>query len=112
MTLSDTQSLILRKASQHEQGLATAPHGLPAAARNAVFRSMLNGLLAECAAPREFVALAWRESADGARIALRITEAGLRAIGVVPDEGTAPDAATVADTAPTAAPDARPRTDI
>ena len=109
MKLSDTQSLILSKASQHEQGLAAAPKTLPAAARNAVFRSMLkNGLLAECAAPREYAGLAWREDADGARIALRITEAGLRAIGVEPDEGAAPDTATVADTAPTAAPDARP----
>ena len=111
MKLSDTQSLILSKASQHEQGLAAAPQGLPAAARNAVFRSMLkNGLLAECAAPREYAGLAWREDADGARIALRITDAGLRAIGVEPDEGAAPDTATVADTAPTAAPDAQPRT--
>ena len=90
-------------------GLATAPQRLPAAARNAVFRSMLkNGLLAECAAPREYAGFAWREDADGARIALRITEAGLRAIGVEPDEVAAPDTATVADTAPTAAPDAPP----
>ena len=89
--------------------MAAAPHGLPAAARNAVFRSMLkNGLLAECAAPSEYAGFAWREDAEGARIALRITEAGLRAIGVEPDEGAAPDTATVADTAPTAAPDAQP----
>jgi hypothetical protein len=85
MKLSDTQSLILSKASQHEQRLAAAPKSLPAAARNAVFRSMLkHGLLEECAAPREHAGLAWREDADGARIALRITEAGLRAIDVEP----------------------------
>src|SRR5918997_6705552 len=109
MKLSYPQGLILSKASQNEHGLATAPKTLPAAARNAVFRSMLkNGLLEECAAPREYVGLAWREDADGARIALRITEAGLRAIGVEPDEGAAPDTATVADTAPKAAPDAQP----
>ena len=59
MKLSDTQSLILGEASRHEQRLATAPKALPAAARNAVFRSMLkNGLLAECAAPREYTGLA------------------------------------------------------
>src|SRR5918998_1459582 len=88
MKLSDTQGLILGKPSQHKQGLAAAPKTLPAAARNAVFRSMLkNGLLAECAAPREYTGLAWREDADGAQIALRITDAGLRAIGVHPDEG-------------------------
>ena len=109
MKLSDTQSLILSKASQHEHGLAAAPQGLPAAARNAVFRSMLkNGLLEKCAAPPQYAGLAWREDADGARIALRITEAGLRAIGVAPDEGGAPDTDTVADTGHTAAPDAQP----
>lgn len=95
MKLSDTQGLVLSKASQHEQGLAAAPKTLPAAARNAVFRSMLkSGLLEECAAPREYAGLAWREHADGARIALRITDAGLRAIGVEPDEGVTPGTAT------------------
>jgi hypothetical protein len=85
MKLSDTQSLILGQASRHERGLAAAPQGLPTAARNAVFRSMLkNGLLAECAAPRECLGLAWRGDADGARVALRITDAGLRAIGADP----------------------------
>ncbi len=88
MKLSDTQSLILSKASQHEQRLAAAPQGLPAAARDAVFRSMLkNGLFAECAAPREHAGLAWRRDADGAGVALRITDTGLRAIGVEPDGG-------------------------
>ena len=100
MTLSETQSLVLSRASQHERGLAAAPQGLPAAARNAVFRSMLkNGLLAECAAPREHAGLAWREDVDGTRVALRITDAGLRAIEGGADEGAAPDTATVADTA-------------
>jgi hypothetical protein len=101
MKLSDTQGLILGQASRHEQGLAAAPKTLPAAARNAVFRSMLkNGLLAECAAPRECLGLAWREDADGARIALRITDAGLRAIGIDPREeggaaaGSRPDEST------------------
>ena len=101
MKLSDTQGLILGQASRHEQGLAAAPKTLPAAARNAVFRSMLkNGLLAECAAPRGCLGLAWREDADGARVALRITDAGLRAIGVDPREeggaaaGSRPDEST------------------
>ena len=99
MKLSDTQSLILSEASQHGHGLAPPPHGLPAA-RNAVFRSMLkSGLLAECAAPREHAGLAWREDVDGTRVALRITDAGLRAIEGGADEGAAPDTATVADTA-------------
>ena len=109
MTLSDTQSLVLSRASQHPERLAAAPRGLPAAARDAVFRAMLkNGLLAECAAQREFADLAWRQDGDGVGVALRITYAGLRAIGVEPDEGAAPDAATVAATGPTTAPEARP----
>ena len=101
MKLSDTQGLVLSKASQHEHGLAAAPKGLPAAARDAVFRSMLkNGLLAECAAPREYAGLAWREDVDGTRLALRVTDAGLRAIGVDPGvggeaaAGSRPDART------------------
>ncbi|HYI82820.1 MAG TPA: hypothetical protein VEX11_06365 [Acetobacteraceae bacterium] len=104
MKLSATQSLILSEASQHPGRLATAPKTLPAAARNAVFRSMLKkGLLEECAVPREYADLAWREDVDGSRTAVRITVAGLRAIGVEPDEVAAPDTAMVADTPPTGA---------
>lgn len=99
MKLSDTQSVILSAASQHAAGLATGPSKLPAAARNAVFRSLIKqGLLAEVPAPREYAGLAWRQDSDGAPIAARITEAGLRAIGVEPEE-----APTVADTAPAGA---------
>jgi len=102
MTLSDTQSLILSRASQHAWRLASAPKALPAAARHAVFRSLLKqGLLAECTAPVEYRGLAWRQDADGAWIALRITDAGLRAIEVDPAEG-----AVGADMAPEGAPEA------
>lgn len=81
--LSDTQSMILSQASQHEALLAVAPKILPAAARQAVFRSMLkNGLLEELPTPVEYLSLAWRQDEDGAWIALRITDDGLRAIGV------------------------------
>lgn len=98
MTLSDTQSLVLSKASQHPERLAAAPPSLPAAARDAVLRSMLkNGLLAECAVPRECAGLAWRHDGDGTGIALRITDAGLRATGIEPagneaDTGAGADA--------------------
>ena len=90
MTLSDTQSLVLSKASQHPERLAAAPPGLPAAARDAVFRAMLrSGLLVECAAPDGHADLAWRADADGTRIALRATAAGLRAIGIEPQRDEA-----------------------
>lgn len=99
MKLSDTQSVILSAASQHAAGLATAPSKLPAAARNAVFRSLIkNNLLIEINAPREHVGLGWRQDDDGTWIVARITDEGLRAIGVDPNEGDA-----VADTAPTGA---------
>jgi hypothetical protein len=52
--LSDTQRVILSAAAQHEIGLARPPISLPAAARNAVFRSLIkNNLLTEINAPRE-----------------------------------------------------------
>ena len=101
MKLSDTQSVILSEASQHELLLAPLPK-LPKAAANAVLKSLVkNGLLAECPAPREHIGRAWRRDENEAWIALRITEAGLRAIGVDPAE--------VGDTAPTGAPDAAPQ---
>jgi len=105
--LSDTQRVILSAAAQHEMGLARAPKALPAAARNAVFRSLIkNNLLTEINAPREHVGLGWRQDDDGSWIVARITDDGLRAIGIDPNEGDA-----VADTAPTAAPATEPATE-
>jgi hypothetical protein len=81
-TLSGTQAQILSTAAQHAAYLAKAPQGLPAAARNAVFRSMLkSGLLEEVSAPAEYHNLAWRQEEDGTAMVLRVIEAGLRAIG-------------------------------
>jgi hypothetical protein len=115
--LSDTQRVILSAAAQHEMGLARAPKTLPAAARNAVFRSLIkNSLLTEINAPRDFVGLGWRQDEDGTWIVARITDEGLRAIGIDPNEGDAaagePDCSgiegSVPDTAPTVAQDVEP----
>jgi hypothetical protein len=115
--LSDSQRVILSAAAQHEMGLARAPKTLPAAARNAVFRSLIkNNLLTEINAPREHVGLGWRQDEDGTWIAARITDEGLRAIGIDPNEGDAgtgePDCSgiegSVPDTAPTVAPGTTP----
>jgi hypothetical protein len=97
MTLSHTQRQILAAAAQHDARLAIVPAGLPAAARNAVFRSMLkHGLLTEVPAPTDYVALGWRQDEAGAWIALRATEAGLRAIGEDAAEGSSgPSAETM-----------------
>jgi len=88
--LSDSQRLILSAAAQQEMGLAHAPKTLPAAARNAVFRSLIkSNLLTEINAPREQVGLGWRQDDDGTWIVARITDEGLRAIGIDPNEGDA-----------------------
>ena len=88
--LSDTQRVILSAAAQHEIGLATAPKTLPAAARNAVFRSLIkNNLLTEINAPLEHVGLGWRQDGGDTWIVARITDEGLRAIGIDPNEGDA-----------------------
>ncbi|MGK7865553.1 DUF3489 domain-containing protein [Falsiroseomonas sp. E2-1-a4] len=98
MTLSDTQSQILREAAQHEAGLAPLPK-IPAAARNAVFRSMLKaGLLAEQTALPEHAGRGWRQDEHGAWIALCITDVGLTAIGLEPVQ--ADQMAAVAPAAP------------
>jgi hypothetical protein len=90
--LSDTQRVILSAAAQHEMGLARAPKTLPAAARNAVFRSLIKtNLLTEINAPREHVGLGWRQDEDGTWIVARITDEGLRAIGIDPNAGDAPE---------------------
>jgi hypothetical protein len=115
--LSDTQRVILSAAAQHEMGLARAPKTLAAAARNAVFRSLIkNNLLTEINAPRDHVGLGWRQDDDGTWIVARITDEGLRAIGIDPNEGDAgagePDCSgiegSVPDTAPTVAPGTTP----
>jgi len=99
--LSETQRVILSAAAQHKMGLARAPKTLPAAARNAVFRSLIkNNLLTEINAPRDYAGLGWRQNDDGAWIVARVTDEGMRAIGIDPNEGD-----VVADTAPTVAPD-------
>ena len=113
--LSDSQRVILSAAAQHKVGLARAPKTLPAAARNAVFRSLIkSNLLTEINAPREHVGLGWRQDEDGTWIVARITDEGLRAIGIDPNEGDAvagePDCSgiegSVPETAPTGADDA------
>jgi hypothetical protein len=88
--LSDTQAQILAVAAHHQARLATPRSSLPAAARNAVFRSLINGsLLEEVPAPAEHHDLGWRQE-EGEWIGLRITEIGLQAIGIVSEAATKP----------------------
>ena len=107
--LSDTQRVILSKAAQHEALLAEPPAKLPAAARQSVLRSLIaKGVLEEVPAPRGHISLGWRQEEDGAWIALRITAAGLAAIGITA-ESEAVEQVRPAETSPEAADAAPPQ---
>ncbi len=85
--LSDTQAIILSKASQHPDGLAVPPESLPPAPRSAVAKRLLEAGLVEVLETDEPLhpGLTWK--LDGAAVFLRITPAGLQAIGVEADDG-------------------------
>jgi hypothetical protein len=95
MKLSDTQQIVLSHGAQHPQLLAIAPKHLPVAACRAVVNSLIKSrLLIEVAAPHDQLAMVWRKDGDGTPILIRVTDEGLRAIGVDPNEGrVAPDTA-------------------
>ena len=57
MALSDTALRVLSDGGRHALRLATPPKHLPAAACNAVLRSLLGGYVEECAAPFEYIGL-------------------------------------------------------
>ena len=90
-TLSTTAQALLSAAAARADHLAIAPERLPAAARRAVVQSMLKaGLIEEVAADDDQPA--WRTTESGERLALRVTEAGLQAVGAEPAE-TSPEPA-------------------
>ena len=83
--LSPSGAFVLHAAADHPDHVATPPEGLPTAARNAVMGSLLRAGLLEEVAPTE----------EGGPATLRITLAGLAAIGReptghMPDQSTAP----------------------
>jgi hypothetical protein len=92
MKLSDTQTMLLSKASQHPQGLV-APPTCPPAPRVQIARKLREEGLIEFVdlAPGEHPSFAWGRDTDGKAYAFRITAAGLRAIGVDPEDSTAAD---------------------
>jgi hypothetical protein len=82
--LTDTQLIVLSSAAQHDEGLATRPANLNAAAAMKVASSLIDkGLVREIRAKAD--APAWHEKDDG-RFALKITKAGREAIGVDDEE--------------------------
>ncbi|GGG50438.1 hypothetical protein GCM10010964_42160 [Caldovatus sediminis] len=92
MKLTDTQRAILTAAAQHPQHLAVPPERLPAAARQTVGKALLKADLVVAVHRPDYDARAlW--TIDGESLLLRITDAGLRAIGVEP-VAAAPEAPT------------------
>ena len=84
-TLSTTARAVLTAAAARGDRLAQPPDHLPAAAQRAVVQSLLKaGLLEEIAANDD--QHAWRTTEDGTRHALRVTDAGLGAVGAEPAE--------------------------
>jgi hypothetical protein len=82
--LTDTQLIVLSSAAQHDEGLASRPANLNAAAAAKVASSLIDkGLVREIRAKAD--APVWHENDDG-RFALKITKAGREAIGVEDDE--------------------------
>ncbi len=88
--LTDTQLVILSAAARRKDGtVLPLPRSLKVnkAAATTVLKSLLKkGLVAERPAAAD--AAHWRETRDGGRTALAITDAGLQAIGVDADEKT------------------------
>src|SRR4051812_15203039 len=82
--LNDTQLIILSTASQREDGLASAPEGMKAAAAKAAITKLLGlGFLKEVRVKRD--QLAWRTDENDKPIGLKITKAGSAVIGVEDD---------------------------
>jgi hypothetical protein len=132
MKLTDTQRAILEAAAQHPEHLAYPPERLPSAPRQAVAKALIkNDLVIGVHRPAYDAIAKW--TVDGDEMLLKITDDGLRAIGIDPNAGDAAEedeqsaaaiarrnaerraaaeaAATVADTSPTDAEDAAPQGD-
>jgi hypothetical protein len=97
--LSDTQLVILSAASQRPDRAVVMPERLTGGAADKVVSALARKGLVEpvTAGPGMPV---WRESGDGRHLALRITAAGLKALGIEPDMSPAADQAPAEQPAP------------
>src|SRR5688500_16859285 len=89
--LSDKQLMLLAAASQRHDRLLAPPEALKGAAARALiakllFRGLVEEITVSPAGPH------WRTGEDGAVMGLRITAAGLEAIGIEPQGATDADA--------------------
>jgi hypothetical protein len=90
MKLTDTQRIILSQASQRDDRLAVPPERLPAAARQTVAKALLkNDLVVAVHRPAYDAVALW--TVDGDEMLLKITDAGLRAIGIEPESEVVED---------------------
>jgi hypothetical protein len=87
MKLTDTQRIILSKASQRTDRLALPlPKTIKGGAALKVINPLIErGLLDEVDANRKLGDPVWRDTGDGHAVTLIITDKGLEAIGVEPD---------------------------
>src|SRR3954452_20664082 len=91
--LTDTHLVLLSAAAQRDDGLLTPLERLTGRARQTcTARLLARSLVEEVAVTRD--PPAWREDADGGRLGLRITSAGLSAIGLEPEPADNPEAIT------------------
>ena len=92
--LSDTQSVILSAAAQRTDRFALPlPKSLKGGAAHKVVSTLVaKGLLKEVKANRKLNDPVWRETDVGRLVTLVITDAGLAAIGIEPDEAKKPAA--------------------
>ena len=90
-TLTDTQSIILSAAAQRADHIALPlPTNLRGGAATKVVGTMLaKGLLEEVDADLRKRELIWRETGDGHGVTLIATDAGLDAIGIEHEAGSA-----------------------
>ncbi|GGJ40492.1 DUF3489 domain-containing protein [Neoroseomonas lacus] len=97
--LSETQRVILSKASQRDDRLAVPPERLPAAARQTVAKALIKrGLVSDEHASAMDARNAWQ--IEGRTRLLHITDEGLRAIGIEPEPANAVDEAELGGLTP------------
>jgi len=82
MKLTDTQLVILSAASQREDRAVESPPNLKGGAAQKVVRKLLSAGLVE-EVPARGTLPVWRKDENEGAVALRITEHGIQAIGIV-----------------------------
>ncbi len=90
MSLTGTQRAILTAAAEHPEHLAYPPERLPAGARQKVAQALLKQDLVIGVHRPAYDAIAqW--TVEGEEMLLKITDDGLRAVGIDPNAGDAPE---------------------